>query len=258
MSLAQELQSIEPETAKSPWSGYEFVRGYAVMMLPFSSNHLLGLRVWPQNDFAPYVSVWHRNPNGQWSIYSDGFSLNTTCSRYWGPALSHAELTSIDLRWTGPNRLRVDIALPELVWKMSITVPPLLHRINSINSALPLWTWNFSVLLRIREWMAKQFLDMGDLRFSFITASGHDTIIMPQKMFIIKSSTAEWKGQTLGEPIKLDYNPSIGEVLLPNQPSFVVGQAHMRIKDCDEYRETKERVIRKDKSFNYLNRLTIK
>ncbi|MDZ7717159.1 MAG: hypothetical protein U5J95_13200 [Balneolaceae bacterium] len=72
MDLARDLQSIEPKVTISPWSGYEHVRGYAVLILPLSSGHLLGLRVWPQNDFAPYVSVWHRTPEGHWSMYIDG------------------------------------------------------------------------------------------------------------------------------------------------------------------------------------------
>lgn len=51
--LASELERIEPRVVASPWPGHEHVRGYAVMALPFSSGHVLGLRVWPENDFAP-------------------------------------------------------------------------------------------------------------------------------------------------------------------------------------------------------------
>lgn len=247
MNLASELQSIEPKVTTSPWSGYEHVRGYAVMMLPFSSGHLLGLRVWPQNDFAPYVSVWHCTPEGHWSIYIDGPSLKTTCPRYWGPALKHSKLTDINLAWTSQNKLQVEMKEPQLQWTMSMSEPSFLQKVNKISATLPRWTWKFSYLLRARKWMAKKFIDMGDIQFSFVTASGHNTIIMPKKMFLIKSSNAEWKGQTLGEIVKLDYNPSIGGVLLPNQPSFVVGEAHMGIINPDEYQRTKKRVHSEDK-----------
>ncbi|MDQ4076252.1 MAG: hypothetical protein M3220_08395 [Chloroflexota bacterium] len=37
-------------------------------------------------------------------------------------------------------------------------------------------------------------------------------------------------------------NPTIGDVPLPTRPTFVIGQAHARIKDREEYRRTRERV----------------
>src|SRR3712207_2745073 len=103
MELASELERIQPRTISSPWPGHEHVRGYAVMALPFSSGHVLGLRVWPENDFAPFVSVWHRTPGGEWSMFNDAPLLEATCSRYWGPILREARLARIRLSWTGPN-----------------------------------------------------------------------------------------------------------------------------------------------------------
>lgn len=103
MSLARELTGLEAGIRTSPWPDHEHVRGYAVMMLPFSSGHLLGLRVFPQTDFGPYASVWHRDPAGAWSIYNDGRSLGGNgprscacgsgspgdCSA-WGSSASHS------------------------------------------------------------------------------------------------------------------------------------------------------------------------
>ncbi len=60
MHLAQRLQTLKPKVLPSPWPGYEHVHGYGVMMMPWSSGHLLGLRVFPENDFAikaPYRSL---------------------------------------------------------------------------------------------------------------------------------------------------------------------------------------------------------
>jgi hypothetical protein len=48
----------------SPWNGLEHVRGWGVFGAPFSSGHVLALRVFPQNDFAPYRTLWHRTPEG--------------------------------------------------------------------------------------------------------------------------------------------------------------------------------------------------
>ncbi len=240
--LADELQRIEPRVVTSPWPDHEHYRGYAVMVLPFSSGHLLGLRVFPENDFAPYKSVWHRTPEGDWSIYNDGPSLDTTCPRWWGPALRHADLTSIELTWTGPNELRVEMEAPRLMWTMLMTASPLLRPLNAVSAALPLWTWKPAPLLRIREWMAKELLGMGDLRFSFVTPSGQNAVIMPEQIFFIDASEAVWEGRDLGDPVRLATNPAIGGVPLPSRPAFVIGQAYARIKDRKEYRRTREEI----------------
>lgn len=218
------------------------MRGYGVMMLPFSSGDLLGLRVWPQSDFAPYVSVWHRSPEGEWSMFSDGPSLETTCPRYWRPAIQRAELAHIDVTWTGSTELRVEMDEPRLVWTMSMTAPPLLRGLNTISASLLLWSWRVDPLLRLREWMAKRLLGMGDISLSFTTPSGHETVIMPEEISFIDASKAVLGGRSLGEPVRLETPPTIGDVPWPIRPSFGFGQAHMRITDPEEYQRTCEHV----------------
>ncbi len=242
MNLARELQPIEPKARPSPWPGYEHFRGYGVMMLPFSSGHLLGLRVFPQNVFAPYCSVWHCTPEGEWSIYNDGPSLQTTCPRWWGPALRHAELTDIELNWAGPNELQVKMKEPRLEWTMQMAAPSLLKGANAINAAIPLRAWKFKPFVRLQEWLAKQVLDMGNLRFSFVTPSGKDAVVIPQNIYIIRSSQAIWKGSDLGDPVRLSETPHIGKVPLPKDPVFMIGQAYARIDDPEEYQRVRRQV----------------
>jgi len=242
MNLATELKDLQRNVRPSPWKGYEHFRGYGVMMLPFSSGHLLGLRVFPENDFAPYHSVWHRDPDGNWSIYNDGPSLNTTCPRWWGPALEHNKLTKIDLMWTGPNDLKVEMKEPQLKWRMKMTDTSLLRWVNAANAAMPLWTWRLKPLVRLREWLAKQTLDMGDIRFAFTTPRGQEAVFITEQLFIIKSSEASWKGEDLGDPVRLEENPTIGDVPLPTRPIFVIGEAHGKIVDEEEYEKTREKM----------------
>jgi hypothetical protein len=75
---------------------------------------------------------------------------------------------------------------------------------------------------------------MGDLRFSFVTPSGQDAVIMPERIFFIDASEAVWEGRDLGDPVWLATNPTIGGVPLPSRPTFVIGQAYARIKDQKE------------------------
>jgi hypothetical protein len=240
MDLAERTGGIEPRIGTSPWADHEYVRGYAVMVLPFSSGDLLGLRVWKQSDFGPFVSVWHRSPDGEWSLFNDGPSLETTCPRYWSSAVQRAELADVDVTWTGPNELRVEMEEPRLVWTMTMSAPLPLRGLNAMSSLLPLRSWKPAPLLRVREWMAKRFLGMGDLRFSFTMPNGHDTVIMPEEVFFIGESEAVLNGCSLGEPVRLETNPTIGDVPLPIRPTFVLGQAHMRITNPEEYRRARE------------------
>jgi hypothetical protein len=242
VNLAAKAQSLEPRTGQSPWDDYEYGRGYAVLTLPFDSGHLLGLRVFPENNFAPYVSVWHRSPDGDWEIYVDGPFLETACPRYWEPATQTVDFASIDVRWTGANDLRVEMDEPKLEWTLTMGAPPLLRVLNTVNSRLPLWTWKLPVLLRLREWIARHYLDYGDIALSFTTASGHDAVLLARENYVVHSSTARLDGDDLGELVHLDENPTVGEVPLPTAPSFVFGQAHARIVDQTEFQQTMEMV----------------
>lgn len=242
MDLRSELSRLEPGVRDSPWPGTEHYRGYAVMVLPFSSGHLLGLRVFPENDLAPYRSVWHRTPEGEWSIENDAPSLRTSCPRWWGPALRHAGLRPIELSWTGPNELRVEMDSPRLQWTMSMTASPLLRGLNALSASAPLWTWKPAPLLRVREALAKRLLGMGDLSFSFVTPSGRSAVILPERTYFIESSEASLEGEDLGRPVRLSDNPTIGGVALPTRPTFVIGRAFARIDDPEELRRTRESV----------------
>jgi hypothetical protein len=61
---ARELQAIKPGTAPSPLRGFEDVRGFGIFSFPFDSGHGLALRVFPQNDSAPYRTIGYRTPDG--------------------------------------------------------------------------------------------------------------------------------------------------------------------------------------------------
>lgn len=50
MTLDIDLESIEPKAVPSPLPGYDMVRGYGVLGLPFSTGHVLALRVFPQRE----------------------------------------------------------------------------------------------------------------------------------------------------------------------------------------------------------------
>jgi hypothetical protein len=207
--------------------------------MPLDSGYVLALRVFPQNDFAPYITVWSRDPDGNWSIFVDGPRVESACPRYYGPAAQHVGRCQIQLQWMGPARLSVLVDQPALAWTMSMHSTPLLDVINALSVRMPLWTWKPASLVSLRNWMARRLLGMGEIQLSGRMPSGHFGTLMPQQMYFISEARAVLEGKDLGHPTHVSENPRIGEVPLPARPVFAIGQAHWRIVDLDEYRRTR-------------------
>ena len=226
MELVEKLQNVKPKKRTSALEGYHHSMGYAVMLLPFSTGHMLALRRFHESSISPYVSVWHCNPEGEWSIYNDGPSLETTCPRWWGPALIKAELTDIRLHWMDSNTLRVTMEKPSLEWTLSIKPSSgLLNLVNNVNTKIPYRFLRSGFMRRIQEVMARYVFNLGDLNFSFITPTQKDAMIVMEAFYYIDDSKAIWQGKDLGEQINLKRNPSIGNIALPRIPSFVTVHA---------------------------------
>jgi hypothetical protein len=236
LDLRTELSAL-PERRRPGPPGHEHVRGWGVFGLPFDSGHVLGLRVFPENDFGPYRTVWHRDPEGRWSIWADGPRVDAACPRYYGAACAHTGPAQITVAWTGPASFRVHLDEPELDWAVRATRTPLLRALNGVGRPLPDWTWSPGPLLAAREMLARRVLELGDLRLSGPMPSGHHGVLMPRRMYWIDCSTALLHGRDLGRPTHLDASPTIGSVTLPARGVLAVGQAVWRIEDPEEYEE---------------------
>ncbi len=233
-SIATRVSAIHEGTGEAPWPGHEYVRGWGVLGLPFDSGHVLALRVAPQNSFAPFQTVWHRDPDGRWSIFVDAPRLDIACPRYFGAACAYTGHARIRLSWTGPRTLRVTVDEPSLDWTLSPHTSLTLAALNVMSAAMPLATWRPDALRRARERMA-QALGMGHLVLSGVMPSGHVGTVMPQRMYYIDHAQATLAGLDLGRPAHLDENPTIGDVALPARGVLAIGQAMWQIRDPDEF-----------------------
>jgi hypothetical protein len=227
-SLAEELQLLGPAVQPSPWPGHEWVEGFGVMAMPFTSGHVLVLRAFPRNTFAPYKSVWHRTPDGTWRIFVDGAPLEQACPRYFGAASEENLSARVDLTWTGPMDLEVTAEPPGLRWTMSLTEPAYLRALNAASSRLPEAAWRSSLVLRGMEAMASGLLGMGEMQLSGKVPSGHWATLTPRRMYFVRDAHAELAGLDLGSPVKAAPPPTIGVTRLPSRPAFAVGRAFFR------------------------------
>lgn len=234
LDLARQLADVPAARIPAPWVGHEYVRGWGVFALPFDSGHVLALRVFPQNDFAPYRSLWHRDPQGHWTILVDGPRLDTACPRYFGSAADRNALANIDVAWTGPATAQVRVDDIALDWTFTASATPLLRALNAVGGALPLASWRPRALVRARERMARA-LGMGRLQMSGLTPSGHVGTLMPERMYFIDDSHATLGGLDLGRPARLKENPEIGGVPFPARGVLGIGGGMWEIRDGDEY-----------------------
>ena len=234
LDLASTLSHLPERRGRAAWPGHEHVKGWGVMGLPFDSGHVLALRVFPENDFAPYRTVWHRDPQGSWAIYVDGPRLDTACPRYYGPACAHTGHARIALAWEGPATVRVTMDRPALDWTLTAGSSRLLDTVNAVGGSLPLATWRPRPLVRARELLARG-LGMGSLQLSGVMPSGHLGTLMPRRMFFVVDSRGSFDGLDLGRPVRLPTNPTIGATALPARGVLAIGGAMWRIRDAAEF-----------------------
>ena len=226
--------AIHEDMGEAPWPDHEYVRGWGVFGLPFDSGHVLALRVFPQSSFGPYRTVWHRDPEGRWSIYADAPRVEHACPRYYGPACAYVGRAGIQLRWTGPRTLRVTMDEPALDWTLTAARSPLMGVLNPLSAALPLATWRPRALVRARERLART-LGMGRIELSGVMPSGPPGLLMPQRMYLVDESSALLGGVDLGRPTRLVDNPHIGGVALPARGVLAIGQGMWPIRDPEEF-----------------------
>jgi hypothetical protein len=239
-SPATLTSAIDPEMGEAPWPDHEYVRGWGVFGLPFDSGHVLALRVFPQGSFGPYRTLWHRDPAGRWSIHADARSVEHACPRYYGPACDYVGAARIDLEWTGPRTLHVTMDEPALDWTLTAERSPLLGLLNPISAALPLSSWRPRTLVQARQRLA-QALGMGRLQMSGAMPSGHEGLLMPQRMYLVNESRAVLAGVDLGSPTRLRENPTIGGVPLPARGVLAIGEAMWPIRDREEFDTARRR-----------------
>jgi hypothetical protein len=228
LDLASTLSRMPEVRGPAPWAGYEYVKGWAVFGLPFDSGHVLALRIMPESSIAPYRSLYHRDPLGNWALYVDGPKV-CACTKYYGAACNLTGHTRIQLEWTGPATLRVTLDQPPLNWTLTATSDRRLDLINAVSAVLPLSSWRSSPLLRARERLAKA-MGLGELELSGTTPSGDVETLMPEQIYFIDESSASLEGVDLGRPVHLHENPRLGTLPLPARGILVRGQGMWQIR----------------------------
>ncbi len=221
-----EPQTLAAETVRNPvlplGEGERFA-GYGVMGLPFASGHYLAMRHLPASSIGPgYHAVWHRNPDGEWTIYADA-APEVSCARYFGAALSAAREAEIEIGWTGPRSLAIRVA-DLLTWTVELAPTPATRLMSAAAAAMPEPLWHSQTVLRAMGAMAGSMLSAGQIRLVGLTPNGQSFQAGPRLLWAVASSRALLNRIDLGPLGPQPEQDRLGDFWLPQRGLFFFAQ----------------------------------
>ena len=227
MKPREVIRQIE-ETASLPAGSGERFAGYAVIGLTFGSGHVLALRRFPASSLGSgYTSVWHRDPNGKWTFYSD-VAPEQSCSRYFGSQIEENVHAPIRVEWNGPEAFQVVTeGTRPLTWDITLT-PTLASRLmNAAARLVPDSWWRKRVMLRLMGFAARFLLGTGKMNLAGRTPNGQEFIANPQQVWLVKTSRAVVNGVDAGPVGPLPTQARLNEFLIPQRGVFAVARAFL-------------------------------
>ncbi|MGW0182840.1 hypothetical protein [Nocardia sp. NPDC003345] len=209
--------------------------GYGVMGQPFASGHYLAFRRFGASSVGPgYESVWHRDPAGQWVIFSSA-PAEVSCPRYYGSALADARCADIALTWTGPAALTVEIP-GELVWDIELSRSPATRVMSGLGNLMPPRLWHSPAVLSVMSRIAGPALGVGRVRLRGTAPNGQWFRLNPKLLWTVDRTAARIRGVSIGPPGPVAEQARIGDFWLPQRGMFAVGQAYFEPFDVTRHR----------------------
>ena len=210
-----------------PGGDAERFRGYGVMALPFRSGHILGLRRFPASSIGPgYTSVWHRDPAGSWTFYTD-VAPQLSCNRYFGAGVDAVHECPIALTWTGPERFAVTTGEGSLTWDVNLRLTSVARTLSAVCSRLPGWLWTQGPVLTAMGAVGGFALRAGNISLRGRTSNGQEFAANPLRIWTIPTSRAIVGGVDLGAVGPIPEQTRLGDFWLPQRGLFIIGQVYM-------------------------------
>ncbi|WP_072812959.1 hypothetical protein [Rhodococcus zopfii] len=227
-------QSAAERSCELPRVSGERFAGYAVIGAPFASGHYLALRRFPANSVGDgYTSVWHRDPDGAWTVYSDA-PAELSCPRFLGHALSRTEQTDVRAEWTGPADLHVT-AGRELEWDLRMSTSPSTTVMNAAGKIMPDALWHSPAVLSAMGRVAGPMLGVGKVRLGGHVPNGQWFRANPRQLWVADTVRATVGGSDLGPDGPLSEQAAFGDFWLPQRALFATVQAWFEPFDAQRH-----------------------
>lgn len=217
-----ELTEIDP--AVPPGDGERF-SGYGVVGLPFGSGHVLALRRFPASSLGyGYTCVWHRDPEGRWTFWSD-HPPDASCARFFGSSVTRVAVAPIRIRWAAPRRLEVVVGEGIIEWSIELVSTPATLLMSAVAAWLPEAAWRQPAILGAMGRIAGPLLRAGRVCLSGRASNGQRFTASSRRVWLVGHSEARVGGAAVGPPGPLARQPLLGDFAIPARGIFVIGQS---------------------------------
>jgi hypothetical protein len=208
--------------------------GYGVMGLPFASGHVLAMRKMHSSVGPTYQSVWHRSPDGAWTMWSD-VDPSQSCPRYWGNDLRRAIRAPIDISWPGPSRMTVRIdGGRDLDWEVQLGSSLVTRTLSAVGRIIPNALWRRPAVLSAMGAVVGPMLGAGRMALQGNASNGQRFRVNPELVWFVTGGAAVLGGADLGEFGPLPERVSLADFVIPQRGVLAVG--HVFFESSDEAR----------------------
>lgn len=226
MASPREVAESAEISPTLPPGADERISGYGVMGLSFASGDYLALRCMTAASFGPgYRAVWHRNPEGEWRVYSTA-PPELSCERYISTACTEESVrTAIAVEWLDDSTLTCRIG-DELDWTIALKRTAVTRMMSRMGRLMPHWMWTSRLVLGAMGRLAGPMLGVGKVRLSGVMPNGQGFTAAPVQIWAIDDSRATLRGRDLGAPRSQREQARMGGFWLPQRGIFMRGFGH--------------------------------
>jgi hypothetical protein len=194
--------------------------GYGLMGLMFQSGDVLAFRGFTASSIGPpYLSIWHRHPDGRWEIHTN-VEPARACPRYFGPALHSYRVDEIDITWNGAAELSITAVRARLHLALRLQGTPLTRVLGAASRAAP-----DSLIEQARFGaIAGNILGAGRMTLAGTAPAGQRFVIRPHALWRVSAAAAVIDGRDKGAVAVPFDQASLGGFLIPRRGLFATGR----------------------------------
>lgn len=232
MREPREMVEEVEQHAELPQGAEERFSGYGVIGLTFASQHILCLRRWPISSLGQsYTSVWHRDPSGQWTFIQDVLP-HRACTRYFGSSVERVLLEEINIVWSGPRQFSVTgNGEYDFHWQVSLTHTIGTRFMNAGGPVIPNALWRNPGFLKFLGTAGSLAMKTGRLSLTGQVPNGQTFMSNPRYVWAVGSSEATVGGEDLGAVGPLPVQARLGDIWIPQEGRFFIGNAFLEVFD---------------------------
>lgn len=220
-TLTQEME----RNRSIPDGPEERFRGYGIMGLPFTSGHVLAFRRMTASSIGPpYITIWHRDPAGGWTFFTD-LEPNRSCPRYFGRAAREVVTGEIEMSWEGPYEVSLRVPEVRMQWGVRLSRDVWTRVMSLVGPVIPDAVWNHQRALQALGTMGGRILDVGVLALSGQAPNGQRFQVAPKRLWRVEATAAILGSEDLGSMGPLPEQAKLGDFRIPNGGIFAMGEA---------------------------------